>query len=163
MVNVFEVPVRIYFQDTDAGGVVFHATYLHFMERARTEWLRARGFDAKELARRFQLLFIVRGLEIAYVAPARLDDMVMVSVSLLKIGRAQVTFAQNVRRGDEVLVRSVVNIASVTTDGLRPTAFPEEVRIALAAEAGNLSDEGLQGAATPPVSRLRLREKIRQS
>ena len=79
--------MRVYFQDTDAGGVVFHATYLDFLERARVEWLRAKGFDQTELAQRFKLVFMVRQLEIAYVKPAVLDDLVTVTAEVGKMGQ----------------------------------------------------------------------------
>jgi acyl-CoA thioester hydrolase len=124
--------VRVYYQDTDAGGVVFHATYLDYLERARMEWMRARGFDARELASRFRLVFIVRQLEIAYMKPALLDDLVSVSAAVEKMGRAQLTFAQEVRRDGEILVRAAVNVACVGADDLKPMPFPEEIGMSLA-------------------------------
>lgn len=127
--------MRVYYQDTDAGGVVFHATYLDFLERARMEWMRARGFDARELASRFRLVFIVRQLEIAYMKPALLDDLVSVSAAVEKMGRAQLTFAQEVRRDGETLVRAAVNVACVGADDLKPMPFPEEIRMSLAGGA----------------------------
>jgi acyl-CoA thioester hydrolase len=133
--------VRVYFQDTDAAGVVFHATYLDFMERARIEWLRARGFEPKELARRFQLVFIVRQLDIAYLKPAMLDDLVTVSAGLEKMGRAQVTFVQEVRRGEEILIRATVNVACVAADGFRPMPIPEEVRTSFAGESESIAED----------------------
>ena len=125
----------MYYQDTDAGGVMFHATYLDFLERARMEWMRARGFDARELASRFRLVFIVRKLEIAYMKPALLDDLVSVTAAVEKMGRAQLTFAQRVRRDGETLVRAAVNVACVEAGSLRPAPFPEEIRASLAQEA----------------------------
>jgi len=122
----------VYYQDTDAGGVMFHATYLDYLERARMEWMRARGFDARELASRFRLVFIVRQLEIAYMKPALLDDLVSVSAAVEKMGRAQLTFAQEVRRDREILVRAAVNVACVGADDLKPMPFPEEIRMSLA-------------------------------
>jgi len=122
----------VYYQDTDAGGVMFHATYLDFFERARMEWMRERGFDARELVSRFGLVFIVRQLEIAYMKPALLDDLVTVSAEVGKMGRAQLTFAQEVRRNGETLVRAIVNVACVGADDLKPTPFPEEIRASLA-------------------------------
>ncbi len=124
--------MRVYYQDTDAGGVVFHATYLDFLERARMEWMRARGFDARELAGRFRLVFIVRHLEIAYMKPALLDDLVTISAAVEKMGRAQLTFSQEVRRDGETLVRAAVNVACVGADDLKPVPFPEEIRTSLA-------------------------------
>ena len=123
--------MRVYYQDTDAGGVVFHATYLDFLERARMEWMRAQGFDARELADRFRLVFIVRQLEIAYMKPALLDDLLSVSAVLEKMGGAQLTFVQEVRRDGEILVRAAVNVACVGADDLKPMPFPEEIRVSL--------------------------------
>ena len=123
--------MRVYYQDTDAGGVMFHATYLDYLERARMEWMRARGFDARELAGRFGLVFIVRQLEISYMKPALLDDLVSVSAAVEKMGRAQLTFAQEVRRNGETLVRAAVNVACVGAHDLKPLPFPEEFRMSL--------------------------------
>jgi len=139
--------VRVYYQDTDAGGVVFHATYLDFFERARMEWMRARGFGARELASRFRLVFIVRHLEIAYMKPALLDDLVTVSAAVEKMGRAQLTFAQQVRRNGETLVRATVNVACVSADSLKPAPFPEEIRASLA--DGPKPATGTAGASQP--------------
>lgn len=126
--------MRVYFQDTDAGGVVFHATYLDFLERARVEWLRAKGFDQTELARRFKLVFMVRQLEIAYVKPALLDDLVTVTAEVGKMGRAQLTFLQEVRRGEETLLRAAVNVACVATADFKPKPIPAELQASLAGD-----------------------------
>jgi acyl-CoA thioester hydrolase len=130
----FAIPVRVYYQDTDAAGVVFHSTYLNFMERARVEWLRKHGFEPQELARRFRLVFIVRHLDIAYIKPAVLDDLVTVTASVQKLGRAQVTLVQEVTRGKEALVRASVNLACVATGSLKPMPVPDEVRASFAEE-----------------------------
>ena len=137
--------MRVYYQDTDAGGVVFHATYLHFLERARMEWMRARGFDAGELARRFKLVFIVRNMQIAYMKPALLDDLLSVSAVVEKLGRAQVTFVQEVRRDGEALMRAAVNVACVASDSLKPMAFPEDIRLSLADGAKPAANEIIRG------------------
>ena len=130
----FAMPVRVYYQDTDAAGVVFHATYLDFMERARVEWLRSQGFEPQELARRFRLVFIVRHLDVAYMKPAVLDDLLAVTAAVQKLGRAQVTLVQEVLRGSEALVRASVNLACVATDSLKPMPVPEEVLASFAGE-----------------------------
>lgn len=129
------MPIRIYFQDTDAGGVVFHGAYLQFLERARTEWLRELGFSQPELATRYGVLFIVRALELAYLRPALLDDLVSVSAEISRLGRAQVTLRQEVRRGADALLRAVVNLACVSRESLRPCPLPGKIHAALAAEA----------------------------
>jgi len=131
----FAIPIRIYFQDTDAGGVVFHGRYLDFFERARTEWLRSLGFDQPALLRQHGMLFIVRALEVAYLRPAALDDSVMVTAAIRRMGRAQLTLDQEVLRGDETLVRGSVNLACVTAQGLRPLPLPEAVHRVLTASA----------------------------
>ena len=136
--------MRVYYQDTDAGGVVFHATYLDFLERARMEWMRSRGFDARELASRFRLVFIVRRLEIAYMKPALLDDLVSVSATMENMGRAQLTFAQEVRRERETLARAAVNVACVGAEYLKPMPFPEEIRMSLAGGAKPRAKEKVQ-------------------
>ncbi len=128
----FAMPVRVYYQDTDAAGVVFHGTYLDFMERARVEWLRVQGFEPQELARTFGLVFIVRHMDIAYVKPAVLDDLIIVTAAVEKLGRAQVTLAQEITRGNEVLVRASVNLACVATGSLKPMPVPDELRSSFA-------------------------------
>ena len=133
--------MRVYYQDTDAGGVVFHAAYLHFLERARMEWMRLRGFAPNELVSRYRVLFIVRKLEIAYLKPALLDDLVTVSATLEKMGHAQLTFAQQVRRGGETLVRAAVNVACVAADSLKPAAFPEPIRASLTQNTAPAANE----------------------
>ena len=130
----------MYYQDTDAGGVVFHAAYLDFLERARMDWMRTRGFDSKHLLARYQLFFIVRKVELCYLKPALLDDLLVVSAALDKVGRAQLTFDQQVRRDDEILLRGLVNVACVAAGSLKPAPFPEELRASLA--------EGAKAAAT---------------
>ena len=132
----FSMPVRVYYQDTDAAGVVFHANYLDFMERSRVEWLRIQGFEPQELARRFRIMFIVRHLDIAYMKPAVLDDVVTVTAAVQKLGRAQVTLVQEVMRGTEALVRASVNLACVATDTLKPMPVPDQV-------LASFTDEGL--------------------
>ena len=106
--------------------------------------MRARGFDARELGGRFGLVFIVRKLEIAYLKPALLDDLVTVSAAVEKMGRAQLTFAQQARRDGETLARATVNVACVQAGSLRPAPFPEEIRASLAQEAP---------LATPEITR----------
>ena len=133
--SFFALPVRVYYQDTDAAGVVFHATYLDFMERARVEWLRRQGFEPQELARRFRVVFIVRQLQLAYLKPAVLDDLVTVTAAVQKLGRAQVTLMQEVLRGKEALVRASVNLACVATGTLKPMPVPNEVLASFSHEA----------------------------
>jgi acyl-CoA thioester hydrolase len=131
----------VYYQDTDAGGVVFHAAYLDFLERARMDWMRARCFDSRHLLGRHQLFFIVRKLELAYQKPALLDDLLLVSATLQKLGHAQLTFDQHVRRDGETLLRGRVNIACVAAGSLKPVPFPDEIRASLTDEATTAATE----------------------
>jgi acyl-CoA thioester hydrolase len=120
----FTLPVRVYYQDTDAGGVVFHAGYVDFLERARTEWLRHMGFSVRELAEREQILFIVRELHVRYLKPAVLDDALGVTAAVEHLGFVSLTMEQRVLRGTELLVHASVNLACVDTIALKPMRVP---------------------------------------
>ena len=123
-----KVPVRVYYQDTDAGGVVFHAQYLAFMERARTELLDSLGIDLAGLADVGRLLFLVYELKARYHAPARLHDRLWVSAEVVKMGRASLVFRHRVERGTELLVEAEVTLATVNRDRMRPARMPEELQ-----------------------------------
>lgn len=129
--NRFTVPVRVYYEDTDAGGVVYYANYLKFLERCRSEWLRALGFDQKALAAAPGVLFVVAGVTVDYKRPARFDDHLTVSASIAELGKARLTFAQQVHRGDELLVEAAVRVACVDAVSFRPTALPSDLALAL--------------------------------
>jgi acyl-CoA thioester hydrolase len=98
--NAFTFPFRIYYEDTDAGGVVYHANYVKLLERCRTEWLRSAGFIQAELLREAGIGFVVRSVSLDYLKPARLDDLLTVSLEVEKITRSQIFFRQHVRRGN---------------------------------------------------------------
>ncbi|HST01771.1 MAG TPA: tol-pal system-associated acyl-CoA thioesterase [Usitatibacter sp.] len=125
---VYSFPVRVYFENTDAGGVVYHAEYLKFLERARSEWLRHLGFDHQGLARTHRSQFVVTAMAIDFMKPARLDDNVSVSVRLESLGKVRCVFAQEIRREDELLVKAKVTVASLTTEGFKPVEIPESLR-----------------------------------
>jgi acyl-CoA thioester hydrolase len=125
---VYSFPVRVYFENTDAGGVVYHSEYLKFLERARTEWLRHLGFDHQSLARNHRVVFIVTAIAVDFARPARLDDTLAVSVQLESVGRARCVFAQEIRREDDVLVRAKVTVACVTGEQFKPVEIPENLR-----------------------------------
>jgi acyl-CoA thioester hydrolase len=120
-------PVRVYYEDTDAGGIVFYANYLKFFERARTEWLRACGVDQRSLAEESGTLFVVRSTALDYRAPARLDDVVTVVSRLEKLGRASVDFIQEAWRGDTLLATGKIRVACVDGAAMRPAAIPSHV------------------------------------
>ena len=125
---VYSFPVRVYFENTDAGGVVYHAEYLKFLERARTEWLRHLGFDHQALAREHRSMFVVTAASIDFSRPARLDDNLAVSVRLESLGKVRCVFAQEIRRDDEVLVKATVTVACMAGDSLKPAEIPAPLR-----------------------------------
>lgn len=124
----FSIPVRVYYQDTDAGGVVFHAQYLAFMERARTELLNAGGLDLARFADEHGVLFMVHRLAMRFHRPARLNDMLSVSAEVARIGAASLAFRQRVQRGGELLVEADVTLALVDRARGRPARMPEELK-----------------------------------
>ena len=121
------IPVRVYYQDTDAGGVVFHAQYFAFMERARTEMLNALGVDLAAVADRQRTLFLVHEIAAKYHRPARLNDMLSVSAEVVRMGRASLVFHHRVERGQELLVEADVTVALVDRDRMKPTRMPQEL------------------------------------
>ena len=123
--RVFSISTRVYREDTDAGGVVYHAQYLAFLERARTEWLRARGKGQELLRREHDLVFAVRSMRIDFRKPARLDDALEVSVALRQCRRASLVIDQTIRRDGELLVDAQVRVAALSAADFRPRAIPE--------------------------------------
>ena len=123
----FRWPVRVYYEDTDAGGIVYYANYLRFLERARTEWLARLGFTHAELAREHHVAFVVHRLEIEYVQPARLYDALEVTLGLAVRGRGRLIMAQDVLREDAVLARAQVTLACLDPATWRPVRIPAAV------------------------------------
>ena len=117
-------PVRVYWEDTDAGGIVYHAAYLAFMERARSEWLRAAGIDQRALRSTERLQFAVVDMQIEWRKPALHDDLLTVTADIAERGRASFSFAQNVLRGEELLVAATVRVAVLDADTLKPRRLP---------------------------------------
>lgn len=135
---------RVYYEDTDAGGVVYYVNYLKFMERARTERLRHLGFSQSQLADD-NLLFVVHSSEARYHAPARLDDELPVTAHVLELNRASLHFVQQVwrERDDTLLCEGRFLIAAVRADTFKPRAIPPQLRDAFAADgSGNQSNAG---------------------
>jgi acyl-CoA thioester hydrolase len=127
----FSIPVRVYYQDTDAGGVVYHAQYLSFMERARSELLNSSGIDLARLTAEHRVLFLVFQIAIKYRQPARLNELLTVSAEVVKMGRASLVFAQRVERGAELLTEAEVTVALVDRDRMRPARMPAQLEQAL--------------------------------
>ncbi len=132
----FDWPVRVYYEDTDSGGVVYHANYLKFMERARSEWLRARGIRQDALRAECGVIFAVSHAELAYLRPARFDQALRVGVQVLQARRASVHLAQDIHLQDEtqdnnkgtLLARGRVTVVCIDAQTFRPRAFPDHVR-----------------------------------
>ncbi len=123
--HTFAHTLRIYWEDTDAGGVVFYANYLKFFERARTEWLRSLGFGQEQLREDTGAIFIVSETRVRYLRPARLDDQLTVTVDVQHAGQASMTVAQVAWRGDERLAEGDIRIGCVDAASFRPRRIPE--------------------------------------
>ena len=121
---VFRWTVRVYYEDTDAAGIVYYANYLKFFERCRTEWLRSLGFDQRQLATREQLQFVVVDLAVQYQRPARLDDSLTIDATIVERARTYVVFRQRARRGAELLASARVKVACVDTGRMAPARLP---------------------------------------
>jgi len=125
-------PLRVYWEDTDAGGVVFYANYLKFFERARTEWLRSLGFHQERMRVDEGSMFIVAETQVRYLRPARLDDELAVSVHVVESGRASIRLAQAARRAGETLAEGEIRIGCVDTASFRPRRIPNDILHAIA-------------------------------
>ncbi|MBI2959892.1 MAG: tol-pal system-associated acyl-CoA thioesterase [Betaproteobacteria bacterium] len=126
--RAFIWPQRVYYQHTDAGGMVFHTRYLDFMECARTEFLASLGFDLGALARRAHVLFVVHSARIDYHKPAQLNDRLTITARVSRIGRVRLEFEQQVRRGEHVLASATLGLACVDARDYKPVALPEAIR-----------------------------------
>lgn len=132
--RTFSWPVRVYIEDTDAGGVVFYANYLKFMERARTEHLRALGFELNDWQDRERRLFVVRSLEVQYHKPALFNDELTVHATIQNVKRASLMCHQPLYRGDELLVDASVQLACIDADSFSPVAIPATMQEAFRRE-----------------------------
>lgn len=129
--NNFIWPVRVYYEDTDAGGVVFYANYLKFFERARTEMLRAMGYEQDELIANEGIIFVVRSVQVDYLSPARFNEQLLVSAKVVLAKKASLTFEQVITRNDDVLCKGSVRIACLDALTMRPKAIPETLFIVI--------------------------------
>jgi acyl-CoA thioester hydrolase len=121
----FDWPVQVYYEDTDAGGVVYHSQYLNFMERARTEFLRSIGFVQTVLKDDLDILFVVRDIQIRFKKPAKFDDALIVDTRLVNVGRSLLAFEQNIHRGDEHLIAAKVEVVCIGANSFKPTSIPQ--------------------------------------
>ncbi|MGZ8907798.1 MAG: tol-pal system-associated acyl-CoA thioesterase [Methylobacter sp.] len=125
--ETFIWPVRVYYEDTDAGGVVFYANYLKFFERARTEMLRAAGYEQDQLMTTEGIIFVVRSVQVDYLSPARFNEHLHVSSEVATVKKASLTFEQMITRDDEVLCKGIIRIACLDVQSMRPKAIPENL------------------------------------
>jgi len=125
------IPIRIYYEDTDAGGVVYHARYINFAERARAEMLRDMGFQSSTLARDLGMHFVVANLEITYKKPAFLDDLLTLNTKTIETKNSSFVLNQAFFRGDEMIANINVTLVCVTTDGIKPVRIPDDLKKAL--------------------------------
>ena len=127
MIKKFELLQRIYWEDTDAGGVVYYANYLKFMERCRTEWLRAQGIDQFRLRSERQLQFAVVNVSVDFLRPAVLNDEILVTAELERLGGATISFKQTIWRGDTQLIDASTRVACLDSGTLKPRAIPKDL------------------------------------
>jgi acyl-CoA thioester hydrolase len=127
----FHWPVRVYYEDTDSGGVVYHANYLNFMERARTEWLRSLGFEQPQLKADLGVIFVVHTMSLGFKKPAYFNDLLEINSELIKLGHGSIIFAQTILRNADVLVEATVKLACVDTESFKPVAIPELIKQAM--------------------------------
>ena len=136
--NTFLLPIRVYYEDTDAGGVVYHSNYIKFFERARTEWLRQLGYELDELAQEEQLLFVVRAISCEYLRPALFNDELFVSAEIIELGKTSIQFEQKVMRAAKetdppnsdscvILATGLVTVVSVDASKFRPKRLPTNI------------------------------------
>ena len=137
--QTFNWQVRVYYEDTDAGGVVYHSNYLNFMERARTEWLRALGFEQTHLRDVLKVVFVVHSAQIAFKKPAKFNDLLTISSKIGKIGQGSLEFLQKIsvnqpssqqmQADSTILIEATIKVACVDADTFKPTAIPKEIKV----------------------------------
>jgi len=127
-IKTFSLPIRIYFEDTDSGGVVYHSNYLKFMERARTEWLRSIGIDQRHLKQDSHIMFVLHRIDIQYKFPARFNDELIVKSELKDIGSSKIEFRQMIYRNDEMLIDASVDFACFDSENFIPVRIPPTIK-----------------------------------
>lgn len=125
---MYSLPVRVYYEDTDAGGIVYHANYLKYMERCRSHWLHQAGCDVEQVREKYGILFTVRRAVLDYRSPARLWDDLSATLMVVKLGKVTLDLEQSVQRGDEVLCKGVLRLASLDCGSLKPKIMPDRLR-----------------------------------
>ena len=125
--STFNWPIRVYYEDTDAGGVVYHSQYLNFLERARTEWLRDLGFEQTDLRDDLHIVIVIHSLQIAFKKPAKFNDLLTVKSQLTALGNSSWQCAQYIYRGNELLIEAQVKAAFINSLSFKPTRIPAAV------------------------------------
>ena len=126
--NSFSFPLRVYYEDTDAGGVVYHSQYLNFMERARTEALRSTGFEQDIMREQMGVLFVVHRMEIDFKKPARFNEQLTVKTELVELGRSLLRFNQQILRDNEPLIQAKVNVVCIDAIKFKPVSIPVTIK-----------------------------------
>lgn len=122
--NIFHWPIRIYYEDTDAGGVVYHTNYIKFMEQSRTEWLRDLGFEQDELRDKDGVIFAVRSVQVDYFLPAKFNDELMVSSKVIKKGKASISIEQYIYKETQILCKGMIKVATLDDKSFKVKAMP---------------------------------------
>lgn len=125
---MYSIPVRVYYEDTDAGGIVYHANYLKYMERCRSHWLHEAGCDVERVRAQHGILFTVRRANLDYLSPGRLWDDLSATLTVVKLGKVTLDLEQSVLRGDEVLCKGILRLASLDCGSLKPKILPDHLR-----------------------------------
>ena len=128
---MYEQAIRVYYEDTDAGGVVYHANYLKFMERCRSDWLDSLGYDVKTVEQSFNVIFAVRKAEIDFIAPAKLCDDLRVTCEILQLGKVKLSFKQNIYNNEQLLCSAVIKLATLSSNSFTLIPIPAEIISAL--------------------------------
>ena len=124
-------PIRVYYEDTDAGGVVYHSNYLNFMERARTEWLRALGFEQPHVKADMGVIIVVHSMQVEFKSPAYFNDMLDIHCKLTKVGHSSIEMEQKTMREHTLLIKAQVKLAFVNADTFKPLGIPAEIKAAM--------------------------------
>jgi len=127
----FTWPIRVYYEDTDAGGVVYHSNYLNFMERARTEWLRSLGFEQPQVKAELGVIIVVHSLSVDFKSPAYFNDMLEIHCKITKIGRGSIEMEQKITREHALLIKAEVKLAFVNADTFKPVGIPANMKAAM--------------------------------
>jgi len=128
---IFTWPIRVYYEDTDAGGVVYHSNYLNFMERARTEWLRSLGFEQPQVKAELGIIIVVHSLSVDFKSPAYFNDMLEIHCQITKIGRGSIEMEQKITREHALLIKAEVKLAFVNADTFKPVGIPANMKAAM--------------------------------